>query len=385
MTGLDYLADACVFPDESDDVTALPGNGWETGNGEADSVTALPPPVSGKRETPSRSLYGDVAGLLTGTLPDPPEPDVLACSDGVGLLYSGQVNHVFGDPESGKTWLCLAAVAETLDDGHRAAVIDLDRNGMSATVSRLLDLGAPEAALGDLARFRYVEPEDAAHLRAVVADLAAWRARCIVLDSLGELLPMFGASSNSPDDYTRVHSVVMQPLARSGAALAVVDHLAKGTDSRAMGATGTAAKKRAIGGVSLRVSIAEPYAPGRGGKSFLTIAKDRHGGLRANRPAGDKEPLAGTFQLHAGDGQRRWEVHAPASTERNPGEAVPASDLDALDRLDPPPVSVRDAAKRCQWRTQRASAALAEWRKQQRFPVSHTEGAETGNTPEGKP
>ena len=42
----------------------------------------------------------------------------------------------------------------------------------------------------------------------------------------------------------------------------------------------TAAKRRAVGGVSIRVTIKEQFAPGRVGSAYLALNKDRHGGLR---------------------------------------------------------------------------------------------------------
>jgi hypothetical protein len=87
--------------------------------------------------------YVDVAALLDGTLPEPPAPDLLRRSDSNALFYAGQVNLLFGDPESGKTWVALAAVEEALHKGGTALVVDLDHNGPAATLSRLVALGAP--------------------------------------------------------------------------------------------------------------------------------------------------------------------------------------------------------------------------------------------------
>lgn len=374
------------FPEPGTDEVpvAVPGSRppmWEPGNrtDRADVSETHP-------------LYTDVAALLDGTLPDLPAPEVLSRSDGNALFYSGQVNLVFGDPESGKTWVALAAAAETLRDGGSALVLDLDHNGVHATVQRLLMLGAPTSALRSPARFRYVEPEDHMHLVDVVADVIAWRPDVTVLDSIGELLPLFGVSSNSPDDFTMVHARVMKPLAaKAGTALVAIDHLAKNSESRALGATGTAAKRRAIGGVSLRVKLLEAFTPGRGGACLLTIHKDRHGGLRAVSPAEDKEPVAGTFRLSTIDGATAWKVHAPAGGERNPDEAADPADVDALRRLDPPPVSVKDVQERMTWRRSRAADALREYRKEPpvydtseesvRFRGSRTQGAEPGTAP----
>ena len=182
---------------------------------------------------------------------------------------------------------------------RRVLMIDLDHNGAAATVHRLLALGAPADALRDANLFRYCEPDDRYELRKVIEDSTDWRPAVAVVDSIGELLPLFGSNSNSADDFTLVHSSVLKPLARAGAAVLAVDHLAKGADSRSHGPGGTAAKRRAIGGVSIRVKARKAFTPGHGGEALLVVNKDRHGGVRAHCPVGDREPVAGTFKLLA--------------------------------------------------------------------------------------
>lgn len=68
-------------------------------------------------------------------------------------------------------------------------------------------------------------------------------------------------SSNQPDDFTVAHGRALKPLAMTGACVIAIDHLAKNTDSRASGPTGTNAKRRAVGGVSIRVVIKQPFTP----------------------------------------------------------------------------------------------------------------------------
>jgi hypothetical protein len=370
-----------VIPIEEPPVAVLPGNASATSNGGISLLPVAAPRVWATRQHAPATLYADVAGMLDGTMPRPPEPEILSRSDGVALFYVGQVNLVFGDPESGKTWLCLAAVAETLNRGHSALVVDLDHNGPQATVSRLLDLGAPESALRDPARFRYAEPEDGAEVLAIVADSSTWKPLVVVIDSIGEVVPLFGGSSNSPDDFTKVHAAVMKPLAMGGAGVLCIDHLAKNTESRLMGSTGTAAKKRAIGGVSLRVTIADQFAPGHGGSAHVTIAKDRHGGLRLHCPTGDREPLVGTFVMQSMDGALLWHITTPAGTDRNPAEAVDPADVAALGNLDPLPSSVRDVAERMHWNWKRSGDALREFRALPAvLPVADTGGPATSNT-----
>lgn len=334
-----------------------------------------PGPEQDQRAEVDYGRYFDVAALLDGSLPEPPRPAYGTRTDQRALFYAGEVNALFGDPESGKTWVALTAAREVLaahGDG-RVLVIDLDHNGAAATVSRLLTLGTSPAVLADRDRFLYVEPDSRAHLLAIIGDMRAWSPDVVVLDSLGELLPLFGSSSNSADDYTAANTAVLKPLSKTGAAVLVIDHLAKGAESRKLGQSGTTAKRRAIGGVSLRVTVDRAFAPGRGGTAWLTVNKDRHGGVRAHCPPG-REPIAGRFELrpHPADEQLLEAVlHAPADSDRAPSFDVLgqfatggtlAADVAELGALDPPPRSKRDVQDRMGWGSDRAHKALKAWR-----------------------
>lgn len=274
----------------------------------------------------TENLWSDVAALLAGGMPDPPTPDVCKRADGVGLFYREQTNVLFGDPESGKTWIAYCAATEELNAGGRVLIIDADHNGMSAVVERLVNLGANAAYLADTTRFRLFEPEDGQYLlagiRLVTKDqVNPWRPTLAVVDSIGEVLPMLGLSSNVPDDYTKGHADVLKPLAVAGAAVIGIDHLAKSEESRKQGATGTFAKKRAVSGTMIRVTRKEPFARGREGSAVLTIAKDRPGGLRGATPtvAGTPEDHCGTFTLGpTGKGEElAWKVAVPDGMSDN--------------------------------------------------------------------
>lgn len=326
-----------------------------------DSVT----PVGNHGITPSPT-YFDVGAMLDGGIPAPPVPDICKRDDGVGLFYRRQYSVVFGDPESGKTLLTDHSTVEQLLAGGRVLRLDMDHNGPQSTISRLIDFGASEQALRDSDRFLYVEPEDRAHLYSIVDHMKVWKPTFVVIDSIGEMLPLLGADSNSADDFTRAHTGVIKPLMRTGAAIVGIDHLSKGADSRAYGPTGSAAKKRAIGGTSIRVKVDAAFTPGKGGSAWLSVSKDRHGGLRQACPAGDKEPLAGKFVLERRGDSVRGRVRAPISDERNPEESAPPEDVAAMAELVPPPDTLRDARSRLGWRADRTSRAYKAWRSEQK-------------------
>lgn len=325
------------------------------------AVFPVPPPMCGEQ---GNALFVDVAGLLDDGLPEPVRPRLLRRSDGHALFYAGQVNLIFGDPESAKTLLATAAVTEALEAGRSVLWVDIDHNGPEATISRLLTFGVSEDALRDPERFCYAEPEDKAHLTRIMAHVrGGWRPAVAVVDSIGELLPMLGLSSNSPDDFTLAHAFVLKPLAMAGACVLAIDHLPKNTESRASGPTGTTAKRRAVGGVSLRITVSEAFAPGRGGAAHLHVNKDRHGGLRRYCPTDGKEPYAGSFVIACEDGALDWSVRVPKDGSAAPDVyGVSSDDIAALDQLDPPPGSVRDVRDRLKWRTERAADVLRVWR-----------------------
>lgn len=272
----------------------------DVGHLGADSDSADPEPIQ----------YTDFAALLNGALPDPPKPAVLTRTDDICIFYRGKRNELYGDPEGGKTMLAMAAAAQELRDGGNALFIDADGNGPAETAERLLMLGAPRESLTDPSRFRHCQPDDAAELMQYVNDSAGW-ANLVIIDCVGEVVPMFSGKSNDADDYTRIARQVTTPFITTGAAVILIDHPAKNPDSRAYGSGGTMAKRRAITGVSIELKAKRQFIPGAGGTAELWVNKDRPGGLRRHCPAGTgRRQLAGTFVVESPDpsGRAAWRI-----------------------------------------------------------------------------
>ncbi|WAC67470.1 bifunctional DNA primase/polymerase [Agrococcus sp. SL85] len=304
--------------------------------------------------TPPTPAWIDPTDHLDGTYA-PPQPTIgTHLPGGLPILYPSAVNGLVGDPEAAKTLLATAIAIDTLHGGGTVAWIDLDHNGAPATIARFRRFGATKTQLGNPDTFRLGLPEDAAAADAIVADLVARPASLVVLDSIGELLPLYGASSNDADEYTRVHQQVMARIATAGAAVLTIDHLSKGTDSRTYGASGTIAKKRAYDGALIRVTVETSFAPGKGGQSELRIIKDRHGALRALADGG-REPMLARFVLDERENSAtRWHLAGPGLTI---GDAI--ADVDAVAALDPPARSYRDIKHRLGWADRRSQDA---WR-----------------------
>lgn len=310
--------------------------------------------VESREAAASLALYVDAAAILSGDL-EPVRPTLGARSDGRPFIYNASVNLLFGEPESGKTLVAAAIAADTLFSGGSVVWIDVDYNGAEATLLRLRSFGVSAAVLSDPKRFRLVLPEDKERVIAVVRDAGLWKPTLAVVDSISEILGLFGANGNADEDYTPVHRQTLAALAKTGAGVVAIDHEAKGQASKAYGAGGAVAKKRAIDGVMLRVTRRSPFKPGEGGKADLTIVKDRHGGVRAISPSGEKEPLASTFELSGGEATT-WKFWAPAG---GPSPARHRTDAEILGALNPIPKSQYAARGQLGWGAERTKAAFA--------------------------
>lgn len=245
------------------------------------SAAATPAKSADVNLTPA---YGNVAALLDGTMPEPPIPALLTRDDGRAVLYRGELNVLEGDPEDGKTWVALAAVVEEINAGGKALFVDMDHNGLHAIVGRLVALGANTDHMRSTQHFRHIEPDSADELDQVIADCASWQPGIAVYDCVGELMSVYGGNNDNADEYTAIVNRAVMPLVKAGAAAVLIDHLAKGKDSRAYGSGGTMAKRRKLGGVAVRVQPIEKLTRGRGGRLRLIGRKDRHSGIRSHCP-----------------------------------------------------------------------------------------------------
>ena len=67
----------------------------------------------------------DLLPILTGEHVDE-EAEILRRADGVALLYRGRLHAAYGEPESCKGWLALAAVAERIDAAEPVVYLDYE-------------------------------------------------------------------------------------------------------------------------------------------------------------------------------------------------------------------------------------------------------------------
>ncbi len=223
------------------------------------------PPKAAPRGLRGRVKLGErIAGGI-----QPPEQLV------EGLLYRGRLHAINAEPGEGKTITALYAAREVIRKGLPVLCFDAE-NGPGPIAERLADMGATPEELDEFLHY-YSSPEislgaDALEdLRATVEEV---RPALVVFDSLADYLALAGLEENAAGDVTRWILAVAQPLKEAGAAVLLLDHVAKSADNRGRYARGSGAKLAKCD-VVWSLSQTLPFDRERVGEIRLTLRKDR--------------------------------------------------------------------------------------------------------------
>ena len=233
-------------------------------------------PVFAERQADSQisvldSFTVDMSGYQTAS----PQPALLTRSDGETLLYAGCLSTVYGSPNSGKSWIALLAARATIAAGGRCLWIDYEDNHKSLE-RRAAAIGFTEVSSKMF--FRFARPELLYANEMHVSVAAQWikQARghgLVVLDSVTSA----GCPSDG-QDVTGWYETHVNPFKRREIAMLLIDHVAKRTADRGIGAIGSQHKLAILNGVGLSVK-GVPWTGRQGGSITLTLEKDRHGQL----------------------------------------------------------------------------------------------------------
>lgn len=253
------------------------------------------------------------ADLMKGTS-DPP-PDLFRREDGLFLLYRGRVNAFLGEPESAKSWGAQAAIVECIQAGGTALMVDFE-NSLTAVRDRMLALGLSEVDLQT--RFAYSRPDEmlAPGTRAY-KDLMVTLEDCfdiIVVDGITDGMAMLGLNPLDLMDAGKFDRTLLRPMADSGAAVVVIDHVTKSREGRGNWAIGSQHKKAAITGAQYMFEKVHDFGRGMKGMSRIVVLKDKAGYVRQHQTS---EHLIAEFWLDGTDPDGRVEYSLVAPTEQS--------------------------------------------------------------------
>ena len=208
--------------------------------------------------------------------------NILGRTDGRHLIYAGKVHSFYGESESGKSWVAQIATAELLKADKKVIYIDFESDPQDI-VKRLKALGVSRANL--LHYFTYIRPEGVREVSDPYwqAILQPDCATMVVIDGVTESLTMFGGETVDNDAITRwMRNFPRTVATKSGAAVILIDHITKNSETRGRFAIGGQAKLATIDGAAYLVEPIEVLSPGRVGSLTIRVTKDRPGDIRRN-------------------------------------------------------------------------------------------------------
>lgn len=247
-----------------------------------------------------------------------PIATILKRSDGAGLIYQGRVHSIYGESESGKSWIAQIATAELLKADKKVIYIDFESDALDI-VNRLKGLGVSRANL--LQYFTYIRPDGPRQV-----DDPFWldilepeRATLVIIDGVTESLTMWGGETKDNDAITRWMRIFPRTVATSsGAAVVLIDHITKNAETRGRFAIGGQAKLATIDGAAYLAEPIEVLAPGKTGSLTLRVTKDRPGFVRKSSGLyrkSDRTQEAAIFTIDSTRAQMQYVIGTPRNEE----------------------------------------------------------------------
>ena len=210
-------------------------------------------------------------------------PTMLRREDGNHLLYAGKVNALFGESESGKTWVALEAVRQELEKGNCVFYIDFE-DSARGIFNRLKTLKCDTEKLKS---FKYANPDEPLGDgigEIMKTEIGKYLPTLIVVDGVNAAMNLLGLDLEKNKDATTFSQKVLKPLKIFGAGILTIDHVTKSKDNRGNYAIGAQAKRADIDGVAIACDVSMPFGRGIDGCLELKVTKDRPGFVRAICP-----------------------------------------------------------------------------------------------------
>ena len=211
------------------------------------------------------------------------EPSMLKREDGHFILYPGKINAIFGESESGKTWVALEAVRQELIAGNTVFYIDFE-DSARGILNRLNTLKTPTERFKAFLYANPDSPHTPAISEALLASLSKYKPSLVVVDGVNAAMNLMGLDLEKNKDATEFSQKILRPLRMFGSGILTIDHVTKSKDTRGNYAIGAQAKRADIDGVAVSVAVEQPFGRGIDGALSLTVTKDRPGFVRAICP-----------------------------------------------------------------------------------------------------
>ena len=161
-------------------------------------------------------------------------------------------------------------------------------DGPETAVERLRALGVPADRIA--AKFTYLNPggrfDELAQAVILEAIAAKGAPSLVVIDGVTEAMSDIGLDPISGTDVAVYYAGSPRWLARTGAAVVLVDHVTKSHEGRGRWAIGSERKFSGLDGAAYGFESLVPFGRGKSGLVKMTVAKDRCGHIRQHAGGG---------------------------------------------------------------------------------------------------
>ena len=226
----------------------------------------------------SEYIYDIATGEITRLL-----PTIWQRDDGRSLLYPGRTHVFLGETESCKTFVTNEIMAQEIVKGNVVIFVDLEDAAITA-VERLLQLGLAAEEIRD--GFLYLNPHDVFDdvARSHLEQRIVWTNRTatfVVIDSMTEAMSMEGLDPDRGLQVSEFYRNAPRWFAESlGAAVVIIDHVAKKTKNSNRFAIGSERKISGLTGAAYQFTKLKEFGRGMTGTVKVTVSKDRPGSIR---------------------------------------------------------------------------------------------------------
>jgi hypothetical protein len=204
------------------------------------------------------------------------------------LLYKGMIHSFHGESESGKSLILMWEAVRLINAGEPVLWITFDSDP-EEDVSRALRMGARKDAIRQF--LHYVKPDEPPSIAPAAyrslfynPDGSAREYALAVIDGVTDAVLLFsGGSKGDPNEiFVQFSRIFPRRLAGiTGAAVVLIDHVAKDSENRGRFAIGAQAKMSQLTGAAYTVEP-DQTAPTVNGVGYviLRVGKDRPGDVR---------------------------------------------------------------------------------------------------------
>lgn len=205
-----------------------------------------------------------------------------------GVFYAGKINVLFGDDSAGKSLLTDMLAVQEVRSGRGVLILECEEHDPSSRQERWIQMSDG---------YRRIQPSDVTKLtvwpitqrptpnmlKAFIDRIAEANVSMVVIDSLSDLMGKYGLEENNASDVRQVENALLKPLAKTGAAVVVIDHTAKSSDGKT--ARGSIVKRNLVSGVAYQLCMPDGHEFDRetAGFSVLVTRKDRLGNYRRHK------------------------------------------------------------------------------------------------------